>query len=157
MFSQSYVFYDLKRTDFWDWFKIGKIEEHTPSNLDSIVDTALTLTWKLIFVSNVTFSFSFIFEALYSIPGPTSLKVVKVNSSTVVARWDPIPEEFIPKVLLGYSVNVVSRNNRQSFSTTNTSRLLKNLKDWEHYTVYVSGYTRHIGGYPSTVTFNTRK
>jgi len=96
------------------------------------------------------------FSATSVIPGPC-VRVDKINSTTMVARWDPITEEYVTGDLLGYTVYVYATTYSKIGKTNGTSLLITDLVDWAQHYVYVSGYTKNKEGYKSTVYFYTCK
>lgn len=87
----------------------------------------------------------------------SGLNVTIINTTTVAARWDPIPREHVFGNLIGYSLSLYAYGFTKYFKTNETSIVVKDLQPGHSYRLYVYGYTAKDKGEQSYYSFVTRK
>lgn len=98
-----------------------------------------------------------------SIPQVKGLGAVTINSTAVVVKWTPIPEDYDVGGLLGYRITLyryVYTNlviDRPRMTTRKTSFSLTDLQPVTFFFIHVGGYTNNSHGPNGYLIFTTRK
>jgi hypothetical protein len=104
---------------------------------------------------------------MFSVPekGPPSVKAIKINETTFLVTWQPLPRDDRNGVITKYEINWqyiqngprTKRSVGKPFTVTTqeTNFTLYNLKLHEQYQVYVRAFTKVGPGPNSTYSFAT--
>jgi len=104
---------------------------------------------------------TYISDYLPGLPRVRGLEATAINSTTVLAKWNAIPNDNVDGNLIGYQIYLYRKvyvyQSESSLKTTTTSVVLKDLHPGTFYQVYVDGYTVKGTRYSAYVTFGTRE
>lgn len=96
-----------------------------------------------------------IISFLAPVPKLSGLRVVVINGTTAVARWNPITKEHVVGNLLGYNCRLYKHDYSKisHFKTNKTAIVFKDLQPGCVYGLIVNGYTSDYTGGSSYYDF----